>query len=59
MEPEVVIHQIRITLTSCNGVFGERVCWLDHRHKGKASQSEKISLDAYQHSKNHSKKNSL
>lgn len=38
MEPEVAIHWIRITLTSCNVVFGEGVCWLDQRSKGKVKR---------------------
>lgn len=61
MEPEVVIHQIRITPTNHNVKSLEKLCadLLDQRQKSKESQSEKTSLDAYQDSENHYKKNSL
>ena len=47
MEPEVAIHQIRITFTSHNVRSLEKPC-AGQRCKGKESQSERTSSDAYQ-----------
>lgn len=45
MEPEVAIHQIRITFTSHNVRSLEKPC-AGQRCKGKESQSERTCLDA-------------
>lgn len=48
MEPEVAIHQIRITLANHNIKSLEKVyaALLDQRQKCKESQNERTSLDA-------------